>query len=31
VGGSTGETASTTVNLPNILPHRVNWRELIRE
>lgn len=31
VGGSSGETASTTVNLPNILPHRVNWRELIRE
>jgi type IV pilus assembly protein PilY1 len=31
VGGSSGETASTTVNLPNVLPHRVNWRELIRE
>lgn len=31
VGGSTGETASTQVDLPHIHPHRVNWRELIRE
>jgi len=31
VSGSTGETASTTINLPNVMPHRVNWRELIRE
>jgi len=31
VGGSSGETASTTVNLPNVTPHRINWRELIRE
>ncbi|CUB07558.1 pilus assembly protein [Tepidiphilus thermophilus] len=31
VGGSSGETASTSINLPNVMPHRVNWRELIRE
>jgi len=32
VGGSTGEIASSGVNLNgNAIPHRINWRELIRE
>lgn len=30
-GSKGGEPASTPVNLPNVIPHRINWRELIRE